>query len=323
MVFTRIAVYGIAILIIAASFTTPAAADTKLFLLGGQSNMAGVGGYETDDPLPAEYNVSPPNVKFWDYGTPQPVTGKYGTFVYPWVGDHWVDLQGGFGHSSSYFGPEVSFGHRLHELFPNDDVYLVKEGISSADLAVDWNPNGTGWVYNRFKERVNAALANLRAAGLDPEIAGMIWMQGESDALNSSYAQSYAANLENFIGKVRSDFDAPEMPFVMGRILPYYDTAPAGGNATVRLVQETIQNQPGIGKVTWIDTDDLQLAYGGHYGTQGQLDLGVRFADEFAPVPEPAVATLLGIGFCIFVIAIFIDVRKSSEPVGQRFFRKS
>lgn len=290
-------VCGIAIFVSGILVSSPVTADVKLFLLGGQSNMAGVGGYETDDLLPAEYNVSPPNVKFWDYGTPQPVNGKYGTFVYPWVGDHWVGLQGGFGHSSLYFGPEVSFGHRLQELFPNDDIYLVKEGISSSDLAVDWNPNGTGWVYNRFKERVNAALANLRAAGHDPKIAGMIWMQGESDALNSSNASSYAANLENFIGKVRGDFNDPDMPFVMGRILPYYDTSPPGGNAKVRLAQETIQNKPGIGKVSWFNTDDLQLAYGGHYGTQGQIDLGKRFADEFAPVPEPAVAMLLGIGF--------------------------
>ncbi len=258
--------------------------------------MAGVGAYETDVPLPAKYNTSPPNVKFWDYGTPQPTNGPYGVFVYPWVGDHWIDLQGGLGHSSSYFGPEVGFGHRLSELYPNDDIYLVKEGISSSNLAIDWNPNGSGWVYNRFKERVNAALANLRNAGLDPEITGMIWMQGESDALSLARAPNYEANLENFIGKVRSDFGATDMPFVMGRILPHYDTTPAGGNATVRLVQETMQNKPGIGQVSWIDTDDLQLAYGGHYGTQGQIDLGIRFANEFEPVPEPSCLALLGMG---------------------------
>jgi hypothetical protein len=264
--------------------------------------MAGVGGYETDDPLPEMYNTSPLNVKFWDYGTPQPVDGLYGNFVHPWVGDHWVDLTGGLGHKPNYFGPEVSFGRRLSELYPDDDIYLVKEGISDSNLAVDWNPDGSGTIYNRFKERVNAALANLSAAGLEPEIAGMIWMQGESDALNATRAANYETNLKNFIGKVRSDLSTNDMPFVMGRILPYFDTVPAGGNATVRLVQMTIQNQPGIGKVSCIDTDNLQLAYGGHYGTQGQLDLGVLFANEFAPAPEPSCLILLGMGAMAFLI---------------------
>ena len=258
-----------------------AAADTKVFLLGGQSNMAGAGCVKGS--ISSPYNEPRPKVKFWDYGTPQPVKGKYGTFVYPWVGDHWVDLQGGFGHKSSNFGPEVSFGHRLGELFPNDNIHLVKEGISNSTLAIDWNPDGSGWVYNRFKERVNAAMANLRAAGLDPKISGMIWMQGESDAMNSSYAAKYAANLKRFIEKVRSDFDSPEMPFVIGRILVAdYDTKPPGGNAMVRNAQETIHKQPGIGKVSWINTDDLQCI-NAHYGTQGQIDLGKRFADALVP----------------------------------------
>ena len=43
------------------------------------------------------------------------------------------------------------------------------------------------------------AMQNLTTAGLNPQIAGMIWMQGETDACYPEYAPQYAANLTNFI----------------------------------------------------------------------------------------------------------------------------
>lgn len=264
----------------------PVRAATKVFLLGGQSNMAGVGGY--DSPLPAPYNVPQPAVKFWNKCNP--------TTGWPPAdpGDAWVDLQGGFGHQyysgMSLFGPEVSLGYRLDQLLPNDDIYLVKCGLSSTNLAVDWNPDGTGAVYNVFKVRVDAALKNLVDAGKSPSIAGMIWMQGENDAIDSTFAAAYQKNLRNLIGTVREEFSTPNMPFVMGRILTYYDTTPAGGNALVRAAQETVGTS--MAGVTWINTDDLPLAYDGHYGTQGQIDIGIRFADKLARAPEPSSAIL-------------------------------
>lgn len=118
-------------------------------------------------------------------------------------------------------------------------------------------------------------------------------MQGESDAMNATYASQYETNLTSFIGRVRHDFSMTvNAPFVIGRILRTWDTAIPGGNALVRSAQEAIHNQTGIGKVSWIDTDDLQLAYSGHYGTQGQIDLGIRFANEMVSIPEPSTLCL-------------------------------
>jgi hypothetical protein len=276
----------------------PATAATKVFLIGGQSNAAGVGGLIEvsgvpgvlrPDPLPAPYNVPQPAVRFWNYlGTNANGDGGTG------YGNGWVDLRGGFGIPGpiSCFGPEVSFGHRLHELLPDDNIYLVKEGVDGASLVGPWNPNGSGAGYNTFKARVDGAIKNLTDADLSPTIAGMIWMQGEGDAQNITNAANYATNLTNFIGKVRSDFKTPDMPFVVGRILTYYDTTPAGGNALVRTAEETV---PGlVGHASWINTDDLQKAYAGHFGTQGQIDLGIRFANEFSQIPEPSTLVLTG-----------------------------
>ena len=273
--------------------SAPAAAATKVFLLGGQSNMAGTG---TAAGLPAPYNVPQSDVRFWNYGPesqPDPTNG----INMPGVGDGWVDLEGGYGHFITDFGPEVSFGYTLNNMFPGDDIYLVKHGLTSQNLAVYWNPDGTGGVYNRFKARVDGAMANLTAAGLSPTIAGMIWMQGESDAMVPAYAAAYQANLTNFINTVRSDFHTPDMPFVVGRITICEHWGTPSDNLLVRAAQETV---PGVvGNASWIDTDDLQLAYAGHYGTQGQVDLGIRFANEFTPAPEPSTLVLAGMGLLI------------------------
>ena len=76
------------------------------------------------------------------------------------------------------------------------------------------------------------------------------------------------------------------MPFIIGRIMLGSDTKPPGGNATVRAAQKAIADKDD--NVYWFDTDTLQLAYAGHYGTKGQIDLGKLFAEKsLAAIAEP------------------------------------
>ena len=252
--------------------TRPATAATKVFLLGGQSNMGGNGVVAE---LLSPYSLPQPAVKFWNNNSTD-----------------WVALQGGFGNSPANFGPEVTFGYTLHTLFPNDDIYLVKYGITSTSLAVNWNPDGTGASYNTFKTTAKTAIQNLVADGKSPVIAGMIWMQGEEDTYTEATATAYHANLTDFITTVRSDFATPDMKFVVGRILS--STGPAAYNALVQNAQMTVPGE--VGHASWINTDDLQIGNVGHYGTQGQIDLGVRFANQFAHAPEPSSLVLVGTG---------------------------
>jgi hypothetical protein len=96
------------------------------------------------------------------------------------------------------------------------------------------------------------------------------------------HAKAYRQNLKDFIAKVRSDFNAPEMKFVAGRITTMSKLwATAENIELVRKAQEEVSKIDG--NASWIDTDDLKWAYYGHYGTQGQIDLGIRFANEFKP----------------------------------------
>ena len=82
---------------------TPCQAVSRVFLLGGQSNMGG-GGFVAD--------LSPP------YDTTQ-------TDVNYWSGSSWVSLAPGFGWDATRLGPEVSFGRAIADAYPDDDLYLV------------------------------------------------------------------------------------------------------------------------------------------------------------------------------------------------------
>jgi hypothetical protein len=274
-----------------------AAAPIKVFLLGGQSNMLGEG---ITAELPSPYNQPQTAVKYWSSGT-------------------WVNLQGGFGFVPtpyrSLFGPEVTFGYRLHQLFPSDNVYLVKLGVDGSNLAYRWNPSG-GDCYNSFMSLVNAAMSNLSNAGLSPTIAGMIWMQGEADASNSTTAAAYNTNLTNLITSLRSDLHTPNMPFVAGRILTWWGST--ANNTLVRTAEQTVPGE--VGHASWINTDDLgraTLGYSddpGHYGTQGQIDLGIRFANQLAMIPEPSTLTLAGTA--LLALAGYLWRKRSSAHTG-------
>jgi lysophospholipase L1-like esterase len=271
---------------------TPATATTKVFLLAGQSNMAG---YMTGLPSAAYSGTQP--VHFWNYSN-----------------NGWVDLRPGFGDTANDIGPEVGFGYALnHSIFPNDDIYLIKWGVDSTSLAGQWNPNGSGSAYNTFKSRVNAAMANL--AGQSPVIAGMIWMQGETDANNITYANAYSANLTNLIAKVRSDFSTPNMPFVVGRIT---DLSVYGfpGVAPVRTAQQTVPGQ--VGHALWINTDDLDMNpdVPGHYIASGQIELGIRFANALAP--EPTTFALIGTGLLALAVGGLRKRLHLIENIGSR-----
>lgn len=226
--------------------------------------MVGLG---VSSELTPPYDVPQEDVKFWN--------------------DGWVPLSPGFGNKSDNFGPEVSFGRAIKEALPEDTIYLVKYGSNGKALYNDFKPY-IGRHYLKMMDTFRAALANLDEAGIDYEISGMLWMQGESDAYESQ-AVAYEANLIRFIEVMRKEFDAPEMPFIIARVLNYF-----GGIEPPKIGEQSEPTQAYIVRTTqvrvaentaftaWFDTDDYAvvdpISDRGHYGTQGQLDLGKDFA---------------------------------------------
>lgn len=258
-----------------------ATAATKVFLLAGQSNMGGCGVSAELVGTLAKYNEPQSRVKRWDGS-----------------GNQWLANSSTFG-GGGWFGPEISFGYEMQAALPKDNIYLVKWSYGGTSLYSDWKPGTTpGWCYESFKSTALAAIKNLADANLTPEIAGMLWMQGEADAAAPAFAPQYQTNLVDFIAAVRKDFNTPNMPFVLGRIIKGYGTT--DDNALVRTAQVAVPTL--VTKTSWVDTDDLQLSTNPalHFGTQGQIDLGTRFAGKLVQTPEPSVVILSLTGTIVF-----------------------
>jgi hypothetical protein len=201
------------------------------------------------------------------------------------------------------FGPELSFGTRLHQLYPQTQIALIKHSHSGTNLYKEWNPGKNerdtsdwGPQYKVFVHTVDSGMNALRKMGYTPVIRGMIWQQGENDAMQLDNASIlYAHNLVHFIARVRKQFNLPKMRFVYGYILP---TARKDIYRTNVLkaehdIDENSGSEIAVKNAILVQTADLsQRSYDkntltpldhNHFGTDGIWVLGLRMAQKFAP----------------------------------------
>jgi hypothetical protein len=237
----------------------------KVLLLAGQSNMVGLGRL---DELPAE--LATPDTEVLIHAEGQLDAAVAGA---------WRPLAPGFGVDASRFGPELTAGLAVEARHPGVRWALIKHSIGGTSLAADWDP-ASGPLYASFREHVPRALAELAAYG-PAEVVGLLWMQGESDALTSDDAAAYQARLGAFLGRVREELRLPTLPVVLGLIST---DAAWVYQAQVRAAQGAIA--AATGQVEVIETADLPRDFDAgdqyHYDTTGQLELGRRFIDGWA-----------------------------------------
>ena len=233
----------------------------KLFLLGGQSNMEGCG---KSSELPDAFRTPPGNVRIWDNKKCLWVAlGKDSTAI----------------ARNELFGPEVAFAYRLSKIWPDHRIGIVKTAAGGTKLHTQWLPGK--WMYQRFILNFSKAVHDLEQSNTDYEIAGMLWMQGESDSETTEMANAYEHNLTTLIEDVRNQTKQGNLPFVMGRIsssllkkTPWvFDHA-----RIVQTAQETVAAQDD--QVFIVNTDELStLKDNTHFDTRAQLKLGDAMAD--------------------------------------------
>ena len=232
-------------------------ANDLVFILAGQSNMAG---YGTTAKLPPAYRKTPPNVKFYFNGYP----AKMSRFA--------------------RFGPEISFAHAMSRRFPNKTIKLIKFAVGGTSLFA-WDPH---WNLGKARLTRNASAGPLFKKLLqtiktytkhnNSQLAGVLWMQGETDARYPDAANHYMQNLSLFVRALRKALKTPYLAFYMGEIdppikfFPYREivrTAQRKSSASIR--NSKLISTKGLAK----RNDHL------HYNTEGQLALGLRFAQAY------------------------------------------
>ena len=192
--------------------------EISVVVLAGQSNMEGntwsqyiTSLYGFSDDEVSRINQGYEDIKmdyrcFWN-GNVNGGTSSYGTFQ---------SVRLGQANTVSKFGPEIGIADYLTEQNLGGKVALMKYAVGASVLAPaagEWGSPSSGrstngkW-YDAMLNLVEEGLETLEEnTGKKPVIKAMCWMQGESDAGNSSYNNSYFDNLMNFVNDLRLEWE--------------------------------------------------------------------------------------------------------------------
>jgi hypothetical protein len=256
-----------------------------VFILAGQSNMSGYG--STDDLYDPAINDDLRLIEV------QHDVGIWWSEFKGSVTNHqWIDYQPNMARPNQ-FGPEITLGRKLADSL-GEKVYFIKVSQGDTSLTRDWTPDGGGskFMYDIFTQEISLALQTLSDAGLKPEIRGIFWHQGETDAQFDSDDQGsqYENNLRGFIANARSAMGDPRIPFFIGELGAIYPASRFPYRSSVVAAQNAVVNgQNPVQDTYLIRTSDLVLQIedyqgvesGVHYNSAGYLILGERYADTF------------------------------------------
>lgn len=269
----------------------------KVFYLGGQSNMDGFG-YVNQ--LPKELNKPVDGVYIFHGNSTRDSFELGGQGV-------WEVLKPGHGtgHSSTFeknnlsdrFGIEITFAIEMKKRFPNENIAIIKYSRGGTSIHIDaagpfgcWDPDFTTGSgnnqYDHFLATLNNAFSvkDIDKDGEADELipAGILWMQGESDANTPEIANLYFTNLKRLVDLMRAALLTDDLPVVIGRISDSGND-PDGkvwdyGNI-VRWQQAKFVNQDGNAALI-TTTDNYSYSDKWHYDTNGYIDFGKQFAIE-------------------------------------------
>lgn len=246
-----------------------------VYILAGQSNA--VGASTSVDELPHDSPLRRPQANVLFYGpTLESRPPRWAALQVPTETKQCITGPPG----SEGFGAEISLGQAILMRHPKlRRVAIIKYAVNNSNLHAEWNPADPGSHFAAMSHRVDEALAELKRAHptATPVVAGFLWMQGESDTAPEPVAQAYEANLLGLIDAVRARFDNPHLPFVIGQI--------NHANAWTEIVRDSqrrvAEMVPGVVLAL---TDDLPRSTHHndriHFGTDGIVRLGVRFAES-------------------------------------------
>jgi hypothetical protein len=227
----------------------PPKARFHVYLLMGQSNMAGRGRMTEADRRPVD--------RVW-------MLDKE---------DRWVPAA----HPLHFDKPKITgvglglpFAERMCQEDPNVQIGLIPCAFGGTPLS-RWTKGGD--LYENAVRRAKLAIR-------DGTLKGTLWHQGESDSQHPETANTYAARLAKMIGDLRTDLNSPGLPFVAGRLGEFYLRAKATSLAgTVDAALQDLPNQvkhTGCASAAGLDHKGDEV----HFSADALRRFGNRYAEE-------------------------------------------
>lgn len=243
---------------LAATAQTRRHARLELFLLAGQSNMAGRGDVEPQDRETVE-----------------------GLFALS-TADRWIPAA----DPVHYDKPKIAgvglartFGRTLLACRPAAQIGLVPAAFGGS-LLDEWLPGG-----KHYLEALRRA-AVARASG---RFRGLLWHQGESDASDETRAKTYLERFTRVVECFRRDLEAPALPVVVGQLGGFLRTSGVEfASPYADLVNRQLAQAPAaIANAAFVPSGGL--AHRGdelHFNAPSLRELGRRYAHAFLMLDE-------------------------------------
>jgi len=165
-------------------------------------------------------------------------------------------------------GPGLAFAKHLAQ-FVDRPLGLVYCGVGGSPIK-SWDPTVKGSNYEAMIRRI---------AMVGGKIKGLIWYQGESDAMTFGAEDVYEAALLQLFDSVRKDTGLPGLPILcvqLGRFVWNYDSHDKGFEK-IRDIQRRVPTMRP--KVYTVSALDLPLEDAAHISFEGQQRLGRRLAE--------------------------------------------
>lgn len=248
------------------------AAHYKLFVLTGQSNSLGTTNAGEADPTsgsdPGDSHIR----FFWNNiaDATHPIGSSGGVFT------SLQDQQGGYyAGSATHWGPEINFGRTLYRAGVRSfGIIKASRGGGGNSFWLKSSPDHH--MYDHIVSTVSAATATLTANGDTFEIAGLLYLQGESDS--SAEAAEAGTRFKTLVDNLRADLpNAASLRGVIGGI-----AAPGATRDTVRANQAAIAASTAyIDDFSDLDLQTRTAPDGLHFNKAAKLTIGERYAQAF------------------------------------------
>ncbi len=222
-------------------------ASLDLYLLVGQSNMAGRGTLIDADRKPD------PRVL---------VLNRDNVWVSQGEPIHFDKPEAGVGLG-------FTFAKLVAGQTPGVTVGLIPCAVGGTPVS-RWQPGAD--LYEQALTRAKIALKS-------GHLKGILWHQGEAESGNEKLAHSYAKSLAAVVAGFRRDLNAPDVPFIAGELGEFLYTRTGNKSPYARVVNEQINSLPTFLPHSAV-VSSAGLGHKGdelHFSAEAQKEFGHRY----------------------------------------------
>lgn len=240
-----------------ASVPLPEKKDFYLFLLAGQSNMAGRG------KIDAAAQVANPNIFSLN---------KAGSWQVALDPLHWDKAEAGTGLGKP-------FAELVLAQHPGISIGLIPAACGGSPIST-WFP---GQTHDQTRSNpYDDAISRSKRAMQDGTLKAILWHQGEGDA-NPSRSGVYEKRLEEVINNLRAELGAPEIPFIMGQLGRFPGAPWKPDQEKVDQAQQALAKR--MKNVYYVSAEGLTSSDKLHFDTPSLRILAQRYAEVYLSLP--------------------------------------